>query len=91
MKRLDGFTREDVLEMIVQNYLAIKREHKVFNREDSPSLSYARGQITGACMALELYTEETDTEFIVVTNARRKVLVRVDKTPYHVSKDEILW
>lgn len=91
MKRLDALTREDVLEILIQNYLATKREHKIFNREESPNLAYAEGRITGACMAWELDTEETEDEFIVVTNARRKVIVRVDKTPYSVSEDEILY
>lgn len=91
MKRLDGFTREDVLEIIIEKYLSVKRDHKVFNREESPSLSYARGQITGACMMMELDTEETEDEFVVVTNTRRKVILRVDKTPYNVSEDEILY
>lgn len=42
-------------------------------------------------MMMELDTEETEDEFVVVTNTRRKVILRVDKTPYNVSEDEILY
>lgn len=70
--------REELIYILAQNYLLEKVRNKVFQRENSESYTYAKGQLTGACMALNLDFEETNERIVIFTQGRKKYVTKVE-------------
>ncbi|CAI8947936.1 conserved hypothetical protein [Brevibacillus sp. IT-7CA2] len=71
-------SRQDLLNGLAQNYLIEKEKNKIWNRENSSSYSIAQGQLTGACMALNLDFEESDRTVTIFTRDRKRVVTKME-------------
>ena len=68
--------RHDLLVGLVFNYITRKHENQVHLRENNSSYMLAKGELLGACMALELDIEEQDGYITLLTRDKRKVVLK---------------
>ena len=71
--------RNDIMFALIQAYLYAKESSKVWGREIDNSYSYARGRLSGACMAFELDYEETELHITMFTQKSQKAVLIYDK------------
>ncbi len=75
--------RKIVIEALLINYLQARENNNIRGlREDSANFLMGLGELKGACMALELDWEETDTYLTVFTQKRKKIIVKILKEDY---------
>ena len=76
MLNINKKNREELIYVLVNDYLYQKEHNRVFGRENSSQLYITTGKLSGACMALGLSLEETANEIRVVTTIRRKLIYK---------------
>lgn len=75
---MDKQDRDNLLFSLIQNYVFEKNNCVVYNREISPSLSYATGKLIGALTALNLDMVENDDSIIIMTRNKNKQVLKYD-------------
>lgn len=75
---MTSLERRDLMYALGLKYLIEKEKNQVYQRENSDSYTYSKGQLTGACMALELSFEETKNGLIIFTENKKKRIVKIE-------------
>lgn len=70
--------RNECLYSLVYQYVAEKNQNKVYGRENSSALEYAKGKLVGFCMAYEYNINEVQN-FIQIESKTGKILLEMEK------------
>lgn len=70
--------RNECLYSLVYQYIAEKNQNKVYGRENSSALEYAKGKLVGFCMAYEYNINEVQN-FIQIESKTGKILLEMEK------------
>lgn len=71
---MDAKKRNNLLFVLVQNYVLDKKKNKVWHRESDVSWAHSQGMLQGACMAFDCEIVETET-CLQITTRKGKVLL----------------
>lgn len=76
---MDAKDRNELLRILIKDYIYYKEQSKVFQREEPSNYYIALGKLNGFCMALDLDIGEDNTSVWIETREQKKVIVKVLK------------
>lgn len=75
IKRDDLLECNDLIEILINNYLYEKENDRVWHREDTFACGIALGKLMGFCMAFE-YEIDFQPELITVSSKKGRIILK---------------
>lgn len=75
---MTAFERNELLYVLIQDYLIEKNINEVFQRENAESYTYAKGKLIGACMAFGLELEVMKDRLTIFAKNKKIIVINVE-------------